>query len=434
MHHFTRDDGLIWDDVNESAFFADSEGSLFFGTSGGLAQYAPHGEEPVRRPLNVVFTSVLIGGKERFGESNASAAHAENSLQVRFSAPTYRRSSAVACRYRLNGLESAFTQTTQREARYGNLPSGAYEIEVACRSPHGPWSAPATYRFSIAAAWWETWWFRLIELLAGGLALYGIILYRTRNLELDRRRLEHAVQARNAELAAAYKELAQKNAELEEASLTDPLTKLHNRRYLDITIHADVAQAIRQHIGLGKVAGNAGPERRRYVANRDIVFYIVDVDHFKDVNDRFGHLAGDTMLIEVARRINSVMRRSDKLVRWGGEEFLVISYPTERTEAQTLASRIMSAFSERPFDLGNSIQLRKTCSIGWAPFPWFVDAPEEINYEKVLWLADRALYAAKSAGRNRAVGLTPLTGAPSIVGDGLLEYQEVHTSGLALSC
>ncbi len=139
--------------------------------------------------------------------------------------------------------------------------------------------------------------------------------------------------------------------------------------------------------------------------NRDIVFYIVDIDLFKNVNDIYGHPRGDVLLIEAAQRINAAMRKSDTLIRWGGEEFLVVSFPTERGKAETLAQRIMSNFSERSFNLGDSIHIHKTCSVGWAPFRWFVREPTALDYDEVLKLADRALYMAKESGRNCAVGL-----------------------------
>src|SRR6185312_11597546 len=108
--------------------------------------------------------------------------------------------------------------------------------EVACRYPDGAWSAPATYAFTIAPAWWERWWARLTGLLLLGAAILGSIRLRTRALELDRRRLEDAVAVRSLELARA-------NHELAEAALTDPLTKARNRRFFQLTIEVDVQKA-----------------------------------------------------------------------------------------------------------------------------------------------------------------------------------------------
>jgi diguanylate cyclase (GGDEF)-like protein len=195
------------------------------------------------------------------------------------------------------------------------------------------------------------------------------------------------------------RELQRTNVVLQEASLTDPLTGLRNRRYFSATIEADLQQTLRAH------ADNHDPHIR------DLIFYLIDADNFKDVNDRFGHDNGDKVLIEMARRISSSIRHSDVLVRWGGEEFLIVSRYTDRKEAELLAHRVLSAVADTPFPLASQeATIHRTCSLGWAPFPWFTDNPRAITYEEVLSLADRGLQRAKQAGRNRAVGMLPANG------------------------
>ena len=91
-----------------------------------------------------------------------------------------------------------------------------------------------------------------------------------------------------------------------------------------------------------------------------------------------------------------------------GEEFLILSRYTDRREAKTLSARVLAAVSDTPFALTNPNEtICRTCSIGWAAFPWHPNHPEIVDYEKVLKLADRALREAKRAGKNRAVGLLP---------------------------
>jgi diguanylate cyclase (GGDEF)-like protein len=192
--------------------------------------------------------------------------------------------------------------------------------------------------------------------------------------------------------------LQRSNHVLQEASLTDPLTGLRNRRFFSATIEADVQQALRSH------TDNHDPH------TRDLVFYLIDADNFKDVNDRYGHDVGDRVLIEMARRISSSIRHSDVLVRWGGEEFLIVSRYTDRKEAELLAQRVLAAVADAPFTSATSEGIHRTCSLGWAPFPWFPDNPHAVTYEEALSLADRGLQRAKQAGRNRAVGMLPAVG------------------------
>ena len=196
-----------------------------------------------------------------------------------------------------------------------------------------------------------------------------------------------------------YTELRQTNVVLQEASLTDPLTGLRNRRYFSATIEADVGQTLRSHTD------------KHDPHTRDLVFYLIDADNFKEVNDLFGHDVGDAVLVEIARRLSSSIRHSDVLVRWGGEEFLIVSRYTDRNEAELLARRVLSAIADTPFRLGGSEKtVRRTCSLGWAAFPWFTDNPRAVTYEEVLTLADRGLNRAKQSGRNCAVGMMPASG------------------------
>ena len=195
------------------------------------------------------------------------------------------------------------------------------------------------------------------------------------------------------------RELQRTNVVLQEASLTDPLTGLRNRRYFSATIEGDVGQALRSH------ADNHDPH------TRDLVFYLIDADNFKEVNDRYGHDVGDRVLIEMARRISSSIRHSDVLVRWGGEEFLIVSRYTDRKEAELLAQRVLAAVADAPFTLGRPEEkIHRTCSLGWAAFPWFPENPRAVGYEEVLSLADRGLHRAKETGRNRAVGMLAAAG------------------------
>ncbi len=387
---FTRADGLIWNDLSENGFFAEKDGTLLFGTSGGLARYNPlSGDERAELPPRVVITSAQLGSRETLGERHPQAPRSDNTFRVAFAALTYRDPENVRCSYRLAGLESDFNETSGRDARYPALPPGDYNFVVSCRSARGTQSLPAHFSFTVIPAWWQRWYSRGFAILLALFALYFLVSYRTRKLQSERLRLEEAVAERSEALALA-------NKELEEMSLTDPLTAARNRRFFQATIASDVSQAIRAY---------TAPDPTRSRRNRDIVFYLIDADHFKEINDRFGHDAGDQMLIDLTARISSAIRYSDVLVRWGGEEFLVVSRFCERKEAATLAARVLSAVSCEPFKLkGANLSLHRTVSIGWAAFPWNMDSPVDVSYDEVLSLADRALYKAKDAGRNQAIG------------------------------
>jgi diguanylate cyclase (GGDEF)-like protein len=392
LRTFTRDDGLIWDDVNCEGFWEESDGSILIGTSHGLARY-----DPARKGLAAVAPKVLLtqaefAGHDHLAEAGAVIPFEERTFTARFAALTFRHPQQARCRYRLRGLESGFTVTPMREAKYPLLPPGKYVFEVTCGSAELGWSAvPATYSFEVLSPWWRRWW---AETGAALLFLFGalvVIRYRTRRLESERKRLEAAVEERSAELAQA-------NRDLEEASLTDPLTGLRNRRFFHAMIPADAEQALRAYQS----------ENRAFSRDhRDLIFYLIDIDRFKDVNDRYGHDTGDQLLEEIARRLRRIVRQSDFLIRWGGEEFLVVCRSAERQGGVRFGERLLAEMAAEPFVLRDGKSLEVTCSVGWAPYPWMSSAGAPATIDDVIKLADRGLYRAKHSGRNRAVGIVP---------------------------
>jgi diguanylate cyclase (GGDEF)-like protein len=195
-------------------------------------------------------------------------------------------------------------------------------------------------------------------------------------------------------------ELQRKNLELQEISFTDALTGIWNRRYLEEILMAEAQQVLRNY-------QRARGTHIRKLDHRDLVFIMVDVDFFKEVNDVHGHPAGDRLLQLVAQRLSTVVRKSDVLVRWGGEEFLIMSRSTDPGGTPAFCSRILQVMASEPFDLGYGIVVTKTCSVGWSPYPWSRTAFEAICAEESIAIADNALYRAKAMGRNQGVGILP---------------------------
>lgn len=236
------------------------------------------------------------------------------------------------------------------------------------------------------------------------LCAYGAIALDNANAY---RRLEHAMSA----LHATQAQLLQKNEELQHAyreqqqvSLTDTLTGLRNRRFLLEHIDADVATVKRRIERLSGQAAESGE------VDADMVFFLIDLDHFKAVNDRHGHAAGDLALIQLCERLTSVSRETDYLIRWGGEEFLVVARGTNRAEASQVADRIRDAVSAQDFVVGDGLSIHMTCSIGFAAYPFLTDQADALNWSQVLELADRALYVAKNGGCDRWVGVSAING------------------------
>jgi len=139
---------------------------------------------------------------------------------------------------------------------------------------------------------------------------------------------------------------------------------------------------------------------------------MVDVDHFKRVNDHHGHVAGDRVLLEVARRLGAAMRGDDLVARWGGEEFLVFAPNVEGAELDQLAERVRVAVNQDPVVLDNGTAIEITVSIGYAAFP-LPASHVPVTWEQAVNLADLSLYTAKNHGRDCAVGIVRTTAITS---------------------
>jgi diguanylate cyclase (GGDEF)-like protein len=181
------------------------------------------------------------------------------------------------------------------------------------------------------------------------------------------------------------------NRTLAAAKDVDPLTGLYNRRHFHEMMRV-MATRNRRHEGTPGAPQNA--------------LLLLDLDHFKRVNDRYGHSAGDAVLIEIARRMRGSLRDEDHIVRWGGEEFLVWATLQPADHIHDVAGRLLDAVGSAPVVVGGqSIPL--TTSIGYLAQPLPPDGIE-LSWREAFDLADMALYIAKSQGRNRGCGIAAL--------------------------
>ncbi|MTV53251.1 diguanylate cyclase [Massilia buxea] len=230
---------------------------------------------------------------------------------------------------------------------------------------------------------------------------------RAAGAELEHRRLQQRIWwllAGACALAAAtvalmYRKvrqanarLAERNVELKRQGSLDPLTGLYNRR----------------HFQAFMAAGQEGGGRRATDGDTVGALFLLDVDHFKHVNDTFGHAAGDEVLKLIAAGLREALRETDMIVRWGGEEFLVFLPAVARAGLDDVARRILYGISSRTVAYQGAV-IPVNVSVGFAPYP-LMAGTTPLAWERVVNLADMALYLAKSNGRNRAVGVRGFPG------------------------
>lgn len=396
VEHFGSSDGLIGEDCNAMAYRADPGGNVWLGTSQGLAHYHADADLGALGSPEPLVTEVRSAGQLRlFPEpgSGVTFRPGRGGMDLRYSTLTFVNENRREFLVHLQGLDDRPRTTRQRELHIPSLPKGRFRLEIRTRIPPADWSPAFVLWIEVPPFWWQTWWARTLGAFAV-LSLAGLVLrWRVKHLRQVNRRLEDVISARTRELQEA-------NESLRALSLTDPLTGMRNRRFLHMVMPEDTAQIMRAFDGLKAGAGSV-------VENLGLLFLMVDLDHFKSINDTFGHHAGDAVLQQMRPILERCVRDSDMVVRWGGEEFLVVARSANRNDVAVLAERIRRSVAQHAFDIGSENPLRPTCSVGCVPFPFLPWAHHAMTWERAIDLADCCLYAAKHAGRNTWVALMP---------------------------
>jgi diguanylate cyclase (GGDEF)-like protein len=360
---FGLDDGLPALEFNRDAH-VDDRGRLWAANAAGLVMF--DGNSTLRAPSQpALLLNARHGGAELVSAARLSAQHGELEFAPRLL--SFRHEHRIRYRQQLLGLDpipSAWL--ANGDHRYPRLPAGSYQYQVEAMDAAGRIHGPLRLSFTIAAPWWQ----HPLALALGALALLtaglGAGRFRARALAARANRLEALV--------------AERTRALERASSTDPLTGAWNRRYFYTHVGAWLRQ--NEHSG-------------------GLLLLLVDIDHFKLINDQHGHAAGDAVLVQVAERLRQVEGESSALIRWGGEEFLLVLCAAVPATAATRVTAVLHSVSATPVAVeGKSLEVR--CSIGYTrcrpPSEGF-----DPHIDLVISRADSALYQAKRQGRNQAV-------------------------------
>ncbi|MFG6414567.1 diguanylate cyclase [Roseateles sp. DC23W] len=394
-------------------FFASTElpgGGLLFGGSRGLLRVLPEAFSPLMTSPPLVISGLRVNGQPHRppGPDGLTLPAGTRSLGVEFAALDYADPARLRYQYRLLGLDNDWTRVdaSARNPSFGPLKPGRYVLQVQASAHQTLWGAEQLeLPIELLPAWWETATARALAVALALVAIWGWMRWRTRLL----RQREAALQVL----------VDERTAELRELSLTDTLTGLRNRRYLELRLDEDLRLCLRRFEATdGDAPGqSAGP-------GADLLLMLLDLDNFKRINDQHGHAAGDAVLMQLADRLRSVFRETDSLVRWGGEEVLVLVRETERRDAAALADRVCAAVREQPFDIGPGETVHVTVSIGFSAFPLDPRHPRLWDWRACLGLADSALYVAKAQGRDGYVGAVRANGlSPRDAPQGLDAWQ-----------
>jgi diguanylate cyclase (GGDEF)-like protein len=384
---FTQDDGLIWNDTDSYALSEDTDGSMWIGTSGGLSHLIEPQSDSLGTPNAPVLSEVSFGAETIANRSEVP--WSAGTLTVGLASLNFRDSSHIRIRYRLLGEEPDWVETTERSVRYPRLEPGAYRFQAeAVDGQTAAVSAVSEMSFVIAPLWWQSGPLRLAAILA--LALGVVLAWRSsvHLLVRQKRHLEEAVRRRTEDLEKEKSELMYAREQMRHFAEHDDLTGLWNHRIVIERLRQEVDRSQRQATPLSVI--------------------LVDLDHFKAVNDTYGHPAGDLVLKEVGAIFQKAVRSYDWVGRYGGEEFLLILPGSNFDGARIRAEQLRTAVQAATIHDGERA-IPVTASFG-------VASGYPANYEVLIHTADVALYRAKDNGRNCAIAIEiPPDKTPEIV-------------------
>ena len=387
VRSFHRMHGLQEEEFNFGAHYASRTGRLFFGGAKGYNVFDPAQVVFDTAAPPVALTGAFELGKPlmRAGQLAMPTFHYRDVVSFEFAALDFAAPRANSFAFKLEGFDRDWEYAgTRRTVTYTNLPGGHYTLRVRAANSDGVWGDRALeLPLDVDPAPWLSRWAYVGYILLGAAVIYLCWLGHRRSLEREERyslRLKQEVTDRTRELAARNVELEMVNSRLEQASLTDPLTGLGNRR----SLIKDMPRLLSQ-VEASQRTGN--PQR--------LSLMLVDLDRLKPINDEHGHEAGDLALEGVATLLRRAARESDRVVRWGGDEFVIVRTLSGLDDAAQLAEEIRARTAELRFRVSDSASTHTTCSIGFACYPFILEAPLWTTWEEVLNLADMALYRAK---------------------------------------
>ena len=409
---YGKEAGLPGEDCSQNAMAFDPDGDLWAGLSVGLIHGQLGGALADQAPPAIVILSARRGDERSILEapSPREVRWKDRALSFSYCPRGSQQGEDVTYQVRLKGLEEAWRSTPIPEARYPSLPPGQYVFEVRSVTWAGEPGPSQTLAVRVLPPWWLS-----------PPALVGLFLFMVAGGVLTVRWRTTLLRQRNAHLEGLVHErtraLSEANLALEEASLVDPLTTLRNRRFLEFSVPADALRAQRSYLEAHKAGDDPRAEKEA------MLFFLMDLDHFKSVNDRYGHPAGDAVLVQFSEVLKAVTRASDSLIRWGGEEFLLVSKRARPQDAIPIAETLLAAARAKVYLLPSGESIQISCSFGLVAFPLHPGHPELGTWAQAIDLADQCLYAAKRSGRDRWVAAFIQPEAPAAPFEGKAGWQ-----------
>ncbi|WP_233078407.1 ligand-binding sensor domain-containing diguanylate cyclase [Rheinheimera soli] len=352
-----------------------ASGQFWLGTAAGLYQFTPSLMQDYKFNAPMVISKLKADQQQWLDPQSSEQGPIElpahtKEISIHFSFLEYFFTDGHQYEYRFSGSDPEWNYLGhQHQVSFNRLPPGRYSFEVRNSLEHSEQST-ARLHFVIPAPLWQDKRLWLFVCLVGLLSVWLMWQVRTRNLHQQNSRLNELVSQRT-------KDLEQANLALNQQARTDFLTKLPNRLAFSEQFELLQRQAIRQ--------------------KSPFTLVLLDIDHFKAINDTYGHDAGDVVLAKVAQSLTQRLRQRDVLARWGGEEFILLLPETSAEGALIVCEELRQSLTQMNI-LYDEQQISVTATLGLAQL-------DDLQLELIRWqsAADLALYQGKRTGRNKVV-------------------------------
>ena len=356
--------------------------TILFGGAEGLTQFTPSDVANVKWSPRVHLTSVETVTRDQSNGTSVQQrlslgekvelTHNNIALSIEFAATDYMNANELRYAYKLVDFENSwrFTDFKARVATYTNLEPGHYRFTVKAINQENVWSSDeAQLEIIVIPPWWDKPIWRSVLLLSILFTISSVIWLRISTLKRRSADLALKVEEKTRDLEAMIEKLTL-------LSTQDSLTGLKNRRYFTQRANAEW-QEFKRH-------------------NRTFSLLIVDIDFFKNINDEYGHHVGDEVLVEVAKSLESNLRESDVIARWGGEEFLILLPSLNVQEAYWVAEKLRKCVAEQVIEAPPySVKVTITCGVA--------DIKDYGSIDACIHAVDKKLYEGKESGRNAVV-------------------------------
>ena len=377
-----------------------ADGYLFVPMMKGVAVFDTNFREPGGFVPEIRIERIFSSDKDReyYPDDNGKIVlpHSLKNLSVSYSAPLFSGAGELLFDYSFD--REQVKGSDARTITLTSLQRGMHEFSIrAYRSGNPSEYSEKKLLIKVNPAFYEkkgvvvTLPFLVVFLLA-------VIIFLNRRLKVIRDgEIKRLIDEKTAELQM-------QNNTLKEAVMKDPLTGLMNRRYMFEVEERKIRRFIESRDRKIHLMDN-----RNMLEKNDLVYgaIMMDIDHFKRVNDLYGHDTGDMVLKGVAQIMQDSVRADDILIRWGGEEFLIVLKNIPVKKMFEVAKKIRKAIEMHPFAAQNGSTIWVTVSMGVVFLPFFASEPKLLTFENTITLADMALYYSKNNGRDMATFVVP---------------------------